>query len=272
MLITSPKTLREQIRFYLIDCETVPGKLIDISLLLLNLLVCLTFVLEGYFPQYLHLFYNIETTVIIIFVLEFILRLYAAEDRKAHILSPYTIIDAIAIFPTIIGWVLPGSRYKFFSTLRVFRLFRVFRFLRFMETEEFFFGRVTEHHLRIIRLVTSLSILFFVSAGMLYTVESAYNDNIATFGDALYFSIVTLTTVGFGDITPVTELGRIVTVIMIMSGIGIIPWQAGQIVVSFMRINHKVEVTCKSCGLKYHEKDASHCKHCGAIIYQEIDG
>lgn len=272
MLTTQKKSFKETIRFYLIDCETIPGKLIDIFLLLLNLLVCLTFALEGYYPQYIDTFYNIESTVIIIFVIEFILRLYAAEDRKAHLLSPYTIIDAVAIFPTLIGWVLPGSRYKFFSTLRVFRLLRVFRFLRYLETQDFFFGRVTEHHLRIIRLVTSLSILFFISAGMLYTVESNYNDNIATFGDALYFSIVTLTTVGFGDITPVTELGRFVTVIMIISGIGIIPWQAGQIIVSFMRINRKVEVTCKSCGLKFHEKDASHCKHCGEVIYQEIDG
>jgi voltage-gated potassium channel len=265
-------SLREKIRFYLIDCESTLGKFIDVTLLLFNLLVCFTFILEGYFPAQQHMFYAIESGVIILFLVEFILRIYAAKDRKSHIFSLYTFVDAIAIFPMLIGWILPGSRYKFLSTLRVFRLFRAFRFLRFLETEQFFFGKVTQHHLRIIRLITSLAILFFVSSGLFYSVESSSNSNISNFGDALYFTIVTLTTVGFGDIVPVTEIGRWVTVLMILSGIVLIPWQAGQIIGSWLRIKKKRQVTCSQCGLKYHEKDASHCKHCGGIIYQEIDG
>ena len=93
-----------------------------------------------------------------------------------------------------------------------------------------------------------------------------------TFGDAFYYTIVTLTTVGFGDITPVSAAGKWVTVLMIVSGIIAIPWQASQIIKEWIRMSDKKNIICKQCGLKYHDKDASHCKACGHVIYQEYDG
>ena len=90
-------------------------------------------------------------------------------------------------------------------------------------------------------------------------------------GDAFYFTVVALTTVGFGDITPVSEGGKWVTVIMILSGIILIPWQGGQIIKEWLHSSKK-SITCKKCGLKFHDDDASHCKSCGNIIYQEFEG
>ncbi len=126
--------------------------------------------------------------------------------------------------------------------------------------------------LRIIRLITSVGILFFITAGLIYTVESAGDGAIQTFGDAFYFTVVTLTTVGFGDFYPTTGWGKCITTCMILTGIVIIPWQAGQIIRVGVLMNQKNATVCTHCGLKYHDKDASHCKHCGSIIYQEIDG
>ena len=80
-----------------------------------------------------------------------------------------------------------------------------------------------------------------------------------------------LTTVGFGDITPVTAWGKRVTVISIMSGVILIPWQVSQIVKEWIHMASKTDVTCPKCGLRYHDRDASHCKSCGSIIYQEIE-
>lgn len=265
-------TFREKIKFYLIDCETLGGKIVDLTLIVLNLLVCSLFVLEGYFPAQEQLFNTIDSVVVSLFIVEFILRLYASEKRLKHLLQIYTIFDFLAIIPTLFRWIFPGSAAAFLTTFRVIRLMRIFRFLRFFETSEFFFGKVAEHVLRIMQLITSLIIIFFVSAGLLYSLESASNTEIQTFGDAFYFTVVTLTTVGFGDITPVTEAGRWVTVLMILSGIVVIPWQAGQIVLSWFRMDKKRQTTCKQCGLRYHDRDATHCKHCGAVIYQEVDG
>ena len=80
------------------------------------------------------------------------------------------------------------------------------------------------------------------------------------FGDAFYFTVVTLTTVGFGDIIPFSEAGRMVTVLMILSGIILIPWQVSRLVREWILIASKQDVTCPQCGLRYQDRDASHCK------------
>jgi voltage-gated potassium channel len=126
--------------------------------------------------------------------------------------------------------------------------------------------------LRVIRLFWAILIIFFVSSGLFFYVENQWNPNVNTFGDAFYYTIVTLTTVGFGDITPVSTAGKWVTILMIVSGIIAIPWQASQIIKEWIRMSDKMNIVCKKCGLKYHDKDASHCKACGHIIYQEYDG
>jgi voltage-gated potassium channel len=122
------------------------------------------------------------------------------------------------------------------------------------------------------RLILTIFMIFFISAGIFWNVESPVNENVNTFGDAFYFTVVALTTVGFGDITPVSAGGKWVTVLMILSGIILIPWQVGQIVREWIYLSTKKNVICKTCGLKFHEKDASHCKSCGEVIYQEFDG
>jgi len=95
---------------------------------------------------------------------------------------------------------------------------------------------------------------------------------IQTFGDAFYFSVVTLSTVGFGDITPLTVGGRWVTAVMIMGGAILVPFQAGKLVKMMLSgENRKNRATCPQCGLIGHDYDASHCKACGAVIYQEYD-
>jgi len=114
--------------------------------------------------------------------------------------------------------------------------------------------------------------IFFVSSGLFFYVESHANPNVLTFGDAFYFTVVALTTVGFGDITPLSESGKWVTVLMIFSGIILIPWQVSRIVKEWIHIATKKEIICVECGLRYHDRDASHCKYCGRVIYQEYDG
>ena len=113
--------------------------------------------------------------------------------------------------------------------------------------------------------------IFFISSGLFFYVEHEVNPGLSTFGDAFYFTVVALTTVGFGDITPISEGGKWVTVLMIISGIILIPWQVSKIVKEWVRMASKKDVACPGCGFRYHDKDASHCKSCGHIIYQEID-
>ena len=126
--------------------------------------------------------------------------------------------------------------------------------------------------LKVIRLFITILMIFFISSGLFFYVEYGLNPNVNNFGDAFYFTVVALTTVGFGDIIPRSDAGKWVTVLMILSGITLIPWQISQIVKEWARMATKKEITCPGCGLKYHDADASHCKSCGHVIYQEYDG
>ena len=156
-------------------------------------------------------------------------------------------------------------------------MIRILRFLRFFEHEEFFFGRLTAFQLQVARIFFTIITIIFIYSGFIYYAESGLaNPAVNTFTDSVYFTIVTLTTVGFGDITPMTQLGKLFTVLMILSGVVLIPWQAGRLIRLLLSAEqHKKLVVCQNCGHDRHDPDATHCKMCGSIIYhehsQEID-
>lgn len=252
------------------------GKIIDVFIIFLNLLVCIVFVAETYSISQgaRDVLIKVEQISVLFFIIEYILRLYGSRERIKYLYNIYSIIDLLAILPTIFVFLLPASAMQigFFRIIRIFRVFRIFRFLRFTADPHFFFGNITQSLLRVFRLVLTIGIIFFISAGLFWYIENGINPNVSTFGDAFYFTVVSLTTVGFGDITPISEGGKWVTILMILSGIILIPWQAGQIIKEWINISSKKSITCKNCGLKFHDADASHCKSCGNIIYQEFEG
>jgi voltage-gated potassium channel len=266
---------RETVEFYLIDCRTLLGRSIDITIILLNLLVCAIFVIETYdISEAARAFlWRIELFVVALFILEYFARLYGAPNRKRQLFDRYSLIDLLAILPTLFQAVFPifglSLNISFVKMIRVFKVFRIFRFLRFLTDPNFFFGSVSLEVLKVVRLVTTILIIFFVGSGIFYYVESPPNDGVRNFGDAFYFTVVALSTVGFGDITPVTEAGKLITVMMIISGIILIPWQASQIVKEWILISKKTNLLCPQCGLGEHDIDADYCKRCGHYLYHE---
>jgi len=277
MSVASPdedREFRETVRFYLLDHRTWLGKGIDVALLLLNLAFVAIFVVETYplSAGTAALLWDLEVVIGLVFLGEYVLRLYGAEDRVAEATNGYTVVDLLAILPTLVVLVVPVPAVSLqIGFLRVLRVIRVLRFYRFTDDAEFFFGTVSDNALRSMKLFLTVVVLFFVSAGLFYTFEHDANAGVETFGDAFYYTVVALSTVGFGDIVPVTAAGRWVTVATIVAGIILIPWQAGKIVREWAR-KDTVDVTCPNCGLSRHDEDASHCKACGAVIYQEYGG
>jgi voltage-gated potassium channel len=271
-------SFRETLQFYLIDCKTALGKIIDIFIILLNLFVCAILVIETYPVSQAtrQLLWNMEVIIVLFFIIEYVARLYGAKNRLKQLVDVYSIIDLVAILPTLslIFFPLIGVTldFGFIKLIRVFRVFRIFRFLRFTADPDFFFGSLNPQVLKVVRLFLTIFMIFFTSSGLFYHVENNINTGVNTFGDAFYFTVVALTTVGFGDITPMSEAGRWVTVLMVFSGIILIPWQVSRIVKEWVRLGTKTQITCPGCGLRYHDQDASHCKSCGHLIYQEYEG
>ena len=262
--------------FYLKDTKTLFGKIIDIVLINLNVIYCLIYILEIQTadPTVKAFLWKLEILVVSVFTLEYFLRWYAAKNRFSYFTDIYSIVDLVAILPTVlIAFLPPTSVYVGFTKLlRIIRVLRILRFLRFTADNKFFFGEISKNLLNIMRLFLSILMLFFIGSILFWYVEGSQNPGLNTFSDAFYFIVVTLTTVGLGDITPVTQAGKWVSVGMILSGVLVIPWQVSQIAREWIVVSNRKSIKCKQCGLRYHDYDASHCKHCGAVIYQEVDG
>lgn len=268
---------KNRISYYLTGQQSRSARAFEAITLILNIIFCKLFILETYSfsPGIENVFWTIEVVAAIFFVFELVLRIYTAPNKLKYIISIYNILDFVALLPTIIlllfGIFSIDIAVPFLKMIKVLKVLRILRFLRFFEDPKFFFGTMRIEILKGMRLLITVLIIFFVSSGFFFHFEQDVNEKVNTFGDAFYFSVVTLTTVGFGDITPMSSQGRFVTTIMIISGIILIPWQAGQIIKEWGKSTKRHSI-CNKCGLKYHDFDATYCKACGNLIYQEYDG
>lgn len=254
--------MRRYLRGVLDRVDTPFGRLVNFAIISSILVLSGIFVARTYsLPPGLDLWLErVEWVITALFIVEYVVRLWAAENRLAYMLSLYSAIDLVAILP----FFFAGSGLQ---PVRIFRVLRIMRLIRFLDDPHFFFGTVRRDQLIMLRIVFTLVCIIFVSAALVYQAEHPGNpEHFRTFFDGVYFAVVTLTTVGFGDVTPKSDYGRLITLGVILSGIVFLPWQVKQLIGSWLASMRQHEVTCTGCDLQQHDADASFCKRCGAKL------
>lgn len=254
--------LRRKIALYLEDIETPAGRAVNLFILGLILLSSAIFVAQTYaIPDSVRNIIDVIDRLIgVFFVAEYIIRFLCADNQIKFFFSPFSILDLIAILPFVL-------RLTNIPYIRMFRWFRILRLIRFINLKIYFLRISSEDGVIFARILFTLFTIIFVYSGLIYQVEHPVNtEAFETFLDAFYFSVVTMTTVGFGDVTPISEVGRLLTVLMILTGIAVIPWQLGDLIKQLLKTANEVEKACSGCGLPFHDKDAQFCKICGTKL------
>jgi voltage-gated potassium channel len=253
---------KKKISHYLEDVETPIGITINLSILFLILLSLAIFVTDTYaIPRSLQIWLDyMDLAILIVFTIEYLIRFWCADSKIKFVFNIFSIFDVIAIVPLLVG--IMDVRF-----IRIFRWFRLLRLIRFINFNISFFNLKTEDSVILARIILTIFSIIFVYSGFIYQAEHPVNPTIfRNFFDALYFSIVTMTTVGFGDVTPQSEGGRFLTVLMILTGVLLIPWQVGELVKQLLKTTNQVQKTCSGCGLAIHDFDANFCKICGTKL------
>lgn len=254
----------DRIAFLLRDRSTPAGRATNAVLYALNTVFVLLYIASTYdLPAaWLGAIRTAEVGLAVVFLGEYGIRIRAADDPRAELTNPYTVLDLLAVVPVL---VTPGIGIGF---LRGLHTLRIFRFLRLLVDEQQLFGRrLPLQTVRRLELSVTIFLIFFLSTGFIYGFEAGVNPAISNFGDAFYYTVIAVSTVGFGDIIPVTAAGRWITVLAVLVGFVVIPWQATR-----LRQPPATEDSddCPRCGATV-ASDDRYCRQCGRRLHSETD-
>ena len=263
-------TTRQRVHDIIFGHDTPAGKAFDVALIAVIILSVVTVMLDSVdsiHQRYGPLLWGAEWVFTILFTIEYALRLWSATSAKRYARSFFGIIDLLAILPTYIAVLLPASRY--FVVVRIFRVLRIFRILKLVPFigEASVLGRALRaSRYKIGVFVLTVLTLVVVIGAIMYLVEGPQN-GFTSIPRGVYWAIVTLTTVGYGDIAPQSALGQAMASVVMIIGYGIIAVPTGIVTVELSRAARESSVnTCGECGTKDHAPDALYCHRCGTSL------
>lgn len=221
--------------------DTRAGKLFDVVIQILIIASLLAFTIETFpdnSPETNELLHNFEVFCVVVFTIEYVLRIFIAEKPLKYIFSFYGIIDLIAILPFYLTSVLELTSLRVFRIFRIFRLFKLVRYNRALSRFSIAFNIIKEE--LVLFLILTFIFLYIASAGIYYFEHDAQPEYFSSIIDSGWWAAVTLTTVGYGDVYPVTGAGKIFTLFILLLGVGIITIPAG-LLASALSTARKIE-------------------------------
>ncbi|MDR7866643.1 MAG: ion transporter [Sporomusaceae bacterium] len=259
---------RERLFVIIFESDTPQGKAFDVALLWLIVLSVLAVILESVPDievRFDRMLYFAEWGFTGVFTVEYLLRVVCVRDKWRYMRSPLGLIDLMAVLPSYLSLFSFGMQY--FLVIRVLRLLRVFRIMklgRYVGEAQLLTRALKASRFKITVFLSTVLTLVVVIGTLMYMIEGAEN-GFTSIPVGMYWAIVTLTTVGFGDITPTTLAGRALAALVMILGYGIIAVPTGIVTVELAQQSRKREreAACAGCGCQDHDRDAVFCKLCG---------
>ena len=265
-------SFRKKLGNIIFESDTPAGKAFDVILLvaiLLSVIVVLLDSVASYHEKLGEFFYILEWAFTIIFTIEYFLRIYTAHKPLKYIFSFYGIIDLLAILPSYLSVFLVGSHYLVvIRILRLLRVFRVLKLARFVGAADTLQTALRNSRAKIIVFLEVVLTIVVIVGSMMYLIEGPEN-GFNSIPKSIYWAIVTLTTVGYGDMAPNTPLGQILASLLMITGYAIIAVPTGIITTEMSKISSKKQAsdkTCTHCRTGMQDADAVYCKKCGKVF------
>lgn len=270
LIFNAALTTKERIHEIIFEADTKEGKFFDVAIMILIVLSVIVASLEtvsGISLKYGAFLYLFEWIITIIFTLEYALRIYSSLRPKTYIYSFFGIVDLLSIIPTYLSLIVAGSQsLMIIRSLRLLRIFRVFKMAHYVSQSRIIILALRASKTKITVFLYFILLSVCVFGSIMYLVEGGTNSGFDSIPRSIYWAIVTLTTVGFGDIIPVTILGQFLSSILMILGYAVLAVPTGIVTTEFMRFNNKSKVStavCHYCSKEGHDVDAKFCKFCG---------
>ena len=262
--------IRDKIKVIIFGTDTRGGKLFDIGLIIsivLSIIIVLLDSVAEYNQRYDTLFNYAEWVFTIFFSIEYLLRIYCIRRPASYIFSFFGIIDFLAIIPTYLSMILPGAEVLIvIRILRVLRVFRVLKLVQFMGEADLLKEAMLASRRKIFVFLFSVMNIVIILGSIMYLIEGQAA-GFTSIPRSIYWAIVTLTTVGYGDISPMTNLGQSVAALIMIIGYGLIAVPAGFVASEVNFISKEQDkIDCIVCGDKNQNDNYKFCSSCGSSL------
>ncbi|EJE8555429.1 ion transporter [Vibrio vulnificus] len=267
----SRQSLKHHLYVIIFGTHTPTGRAFDIGLIvaiLTSLLVLLLESIPSIRAQWASELKYLEYGFTALFTLEYLLRLYCSPKPAAYARSFYGVVDLLAILPTYLSFLFPSAAFMgVIRLLRVMRIFRILKLVRYLQDSNLLMRSLLMARRKILIFFSAVAILVTIFGSLIYVIEGPHN-GFTSIPKSVYWAIVTITTVGYGDLVPQTNLGKAIASLTMLLGYSILAVPTGIITAELNQEmnSHRQLVKCPNCSRAGHESDALFCKHCGSEL------
>jgi len=267
----APRNFRQRLHEIIFEADTSAGKFFDTALILCILISVILVMLDSVGSiraSWGKILYIFEWLFTALFTIEYVLRLYSVGRPLKYATSFFGVVDLLAILPTYFSIIFPGTQYLLIiRILRVLRIFRVFKLVQYLSEARLLTQALRASRRKILVFLFTVLTLVIVFGSLMYLIEDESN-GFTSIPRSIYWAAVTLTTVGYGDISPQTNIGQALAALIMIIGYAIIAVPTGIVTVELSQAYRRnISTTaCPECSLEGHDSDAKYCKYCGAKL------